>query len=601
MRSPKPNGPRSTKRPIRPASPPLSTAPIAPKKADAEPIWLFPALIVVLLLAFLLRIYGIGFGLPHLFYWDEPTVVNRAVRFGSGDLNPHFFAYPALYMYVLFAVSGLMFLLGRATGHYHSAQDFAAEYFLDPSRVYLSVRLATACVGTLTVWFTFLVGKKYFNERVGLLGALFMAVSVVNGSHSHVAITDVPHVLFIVAACLPLHNVLTRGRPRDYVLSGLLIGLGAATKYLAVLLVPTLLLAAWLSTRRPPAPLDQAASPQNQEPASPSRSPLIPLAFAFAALLAGFFIGTPFNLLNLRAFLADIQTQQTISQGSGSGTSYWYYISKALPGDMGAFVYFTAIAGILLLLWKRRSVGALFLTFPFVYFVFIGRYPLGFSRYMLPEGPFLAMLAAFTFNWLYETVRDLLKQEKANPFRAAWKSVWAFSVMALALPPLWLLLQWDSLMANTPDTRTRALKWVEDNVPAGSAISIQTLNNRTFFNAPILTDRGIAKIADDIPQRGKLASVRERVIAGLKERPVYHEVPWNETHPDFDALMQAGADYVIITDAHPPLSPDLERRFEARARAINKPIVRITPGALGEQMAGSLPVWPPHITIYPLR
>ena len=237
-------------------------------KASAEPIGLFPALIAILLLAFLLRIYGIGFGLPHQFYWDEPTVLNRAVRFGSGDLNPHFFAYPALYMYVLFAVSGLMFLLGRATGHYHNAQDFAAEFFLDPSRVYLAARLATACVGTLTVWLTYLVGKKYFNERVGLVGALFLAVSVIHGSHSHAAITDVPHVLFIVAACLPLHDVMTRGRKRDYILSGLLIGLGAATKYLAVLLIPTLLVAAWLSTRRPNAASEQVATPPNNAPAS---------------------------------------------------------------------------------------------------------------------------------------------------------------------------------------------------------------------------------------------------------------------------------------------------------------------------------------------
>jgi hypothetical protein len=601
MRSSVPKSPRSprskdSKGFARPAA-----APITPTKASAEPIWLFPALIAVLLLAFLLRIYGIGFGLPHLYYWDEPTVVNRAVRFGSGDLNPHFFAYPALYMYVLFAVSGLTFLLGRATGHYHNAQDFAAEYFLDPSRVYLSVRLATACIGTLTVWLTYLVGKKYFNERVGLVGALFMAVSVVNGSHSHAAITDVPHVLFIVAACLPLHDVLTRGRRRDYVLSGLLIGLGAATKYLAVLLVPTLLFAAWLSTRRSALSSEQADPPQNNKSVSAPRSPLISLAFAFAALLAGFFVGTPFNILNLRAFLADIETQRTISQGSGKGTGYWFYVSKALPGDMGGFVFLAALIGILLLLWKRKSVGGLFLTFPLVYFVFIGRYPVEFSRYMLPEGPFLALLAAYALNRLYETVRDRLTRRKKSASGSGWKWAWALSVLALALPPLWLLLQWDSLMANTPDTRTLALQWVERNVPVGSAISVQTLNNRTYFNAPILTDRGIARIADNIPQRGKLAQVRERVVATLKQRPVYHEVPWNEAHPDFDALMQAGAEYVIVTDAHPPLSPDLEHRFEARAGVINKPILRFSPGALGDQMAGGLPVWPPHITIYPLR
>ena len=533
-------------------------------------------------------------------------MLNRAVRFGSGDLNPHFFAYPALYMYVLFAVSGLMFLLGRATGHYHNAQDFAAEFFLDPSRVYLAARLATACVGTLTVWLTYLVGKKYFNERVGLVGALFLAVSVIHGSHSHAAITDVPHVLFIVAACLPLREVLTWGRKRDYILSGLLIGLGAATKYLAVLLIPTLLVAAWLSTRYRNAVPDQVAS-QNDAPASAPdssnslHSPLKSLALAFAALLTGFFVGTPFNILNFRAFLVDIRTQQAISQGGGSGTGYWYYLSKALPADMGGFVLLAALVGIVALLWKRKPLSGLFLTFPFLYFVFIGGYPAAYSRYMLPESPFFALLAAYALCGFYEAVRVRLVRRNKSALAPVWKGVWALGVLALALPPLWMLLQWDSLMANTADTRTRALQWVEQNVPAGSAISIQTLSNRAYFNAPILTDRGIAKIAADIPRGGKLAPVRERVIAALQQRPTYHEVPWNEAHPDFDALVRAGAEYVIITDAHPPLSPELERRFEAQARAVNKPIVRFVPGALGDQMAGNLPVWPPHITIYPLR
>ena len=39
------------------------------------------SLAAIVLAAFALRAYGVGFGLPHLYYWDEPTVVNRAVRF----------------------------------------------------------------------------------------------------------------------------------------------------------------------------------------------------------------------------------------------------------------------------------------------------------------------------------------------------------------------------------------------------------------------------------------------------------------------------------------------------------------------------------------
>jgi hypothetical protein len=102
------------------------------------------ALLGCLVLGFALRVWGVRFGLPQLYYWDEPTVVNRAMRFGTGDLNPHYFYYPALYMYVLFAATGVFFVAGRATGAFGSATDFAKTYFVEPTGVYMAARVTTA-------------------------------------------------------------------------------------------------------------------------------------------------------------------------------------------------------------------------------------------------------------------------------------------------------------------------------------------------------------------------------------------------------------------------------------------------------------------------
>ena len=351
------------------------------------------ALLFVLLLAFIVRVYGIKFGLPYLYYWDEPTVVNRAVRFGSGDLNPHFYSYPAFYMYVLFVVTGFTFVFGRVTGHYHSVQDFGAEYFLDPTRVYLSARLATACVGTLCVFMTYLVGKKFFGTRVGLAGALFLAVSVQHASHSHVAVTDVPQSLFILAAYLPLHHIMSRDRRRDYIIAGLLIGLGAATKYLAVLLVPTLLLAAWFrfnTLEEPALGLETTGGKQVKRCA-----PLHYLPIAFASIFTGFFIGSPYTFINFHTFLVDFRTQNTLSQG-GIGNSYAYFLGKILPSDFGLLLFLTAISGMLSMVTRRagsdRQTNWLFLLFPFIYFVFMARYPHGFARLYDPGRSFYCFM-----------------------------------------------------------------------------------------------------------------------------------------------------------------------------------------------------------------
>ena len=50
--------------------------------------------------------------------------MNRALAFGTGDLNPHNFLYPTLYFYVLFAWEGLFVLAGRAAGVFESLAAF---------------------------------------------------------------------------------------------------------------------------------------------------------------------------------------------------------------------------------------------------------------------------------------------------------------------------------------------------------------------------------------------------------------------------------------------------------------------------------------------
>ncbi len=98
-------------------------------------------LFAILIGAFVLRIYGANFGLPNLYAWDESQVVTRAMRFASGDLNPHFFFYPGLYFYLLFVVNILHFVIGRLVGVYHSAAQFGGLFFLDPTHVYLVSRI----------------------------------------------------------------------------------------------------------------------------------------------------------------------------------------------------------------------------------------------------------------------------------------------------------------------------------------------------------------------------------------------------------------------------------------------------------------------------
>ena len=76
------------------------------------------SLAAILVVAARLRFWGCR-GHPVRIGVDEPEVIDRAVRMmKTGDFNPHFFDYPAFYMYVQLAVAIFRFMLGAMAGQW---------------------------------------------------------------------------------------------------------------------------------------------------------------------------------------------------------------------------------------------------------------------------------------------------------------------------------------------------------------------------------------------------------------------------------------------------------------------------------------------------
>jgi hypothetical protein len=527
---------------------------------------------------------GIGYGLPHLYYWDEVSVVNRVVRFGSGDLNPHYFVYPALDLYIQFIACCLYFVLGRLTGHFHSAQDFATEYFTNPTNTYLVVRTLTALIGSLVVLATYYTGKKYFGTLVGLLGALLVAVSPLHSGQSHVAETDIPQGLFVILALGAILEVMRQARRRDYILAGLLIGLGCATKYLAVLLIPTLILAHLLHKR--PASPEGAPGERLLDRLRPAH-----LLVSFAAMSVGFFVGTPYNILDLHGFLADWRAQYHIVN-SMQNHSYSLYFLHVLPSDQGWLLLLTAVAGMLIMAYQRRPAYWLFLSFPIIYLPFMSHYALAFPRYMIPTEPCLMLAAGFTLATIFRKLRTRLPN---SPIPAAALIV---GLIALMAHPFYTTLRWDAFMMYHKDSRTAAREWADAHIPSGSVVAVQAIFDRTFFNAPLLTDKKLALIDSYLPSGGKLGAVRQRVFAELKQQPVYREIPFVQ---DLAALQSAGVEYVFVSRRMDPLSP----AFEAQLTAASVGVYRFASGAndsppLPSGIEYTIPDLPPDLIVFAL-
>src|SRR5437868_3955 len=182
-----------------------------------------PVLAILLVVTFLLRLWGIKQGLPYSYNVDEAThFVPRAIAFFTGDLNPHYFLNPPAYSYLLHIVFELWFGGGDAV-----SRAFAA----DPTKVYVVARVVAAVLGTAAVWLTYMAGARLFRPSVGLLAAAILGFAFLPVFYSHLALNDVPTLAPVALSLYGTAGVMRRGLARDYLISGIGVGLAAATKY----------------------------------------------------------------------------------------------------------------------------------------------------------------------------------------------------------------------------------------------------------------------------------------------------------------------------------------------------------------------------------
>ena len=403
-------------------------------------------LAAIVLLALVLRLYGIQYGLPYIYTSDAETrFVNPAVRMvTAGDLNPHWFGHPgSTVMYVLSVLYGLYFTAGRAVGAIPDLNHFKVLFETDPTAFFLIGRATVALLGALTVVLVYQAARSIYDERTGILAALFLAVSPLHHRFSQMARTDIPATFLVMLAFFFALQLSRRPGLRFYALAGLFVGLATATKYTAGLAIIPLLLAHFVAKTRATI-LDHK------------------LTVALGFVLIGFLLGAPFVLLDWRTALRDIAIENRPSHlGAdrlpGLRNHLWYLTG---PLNWGLTMPIEALAGlgVGLALVRRRRSELLLLSFPLCYFVAIGSARLRWDRWIIPVLPFMTIFAAHGVVTLVGTVhfrRNLLL---------------SLAAVLLAIMPTAQILRYDYRQSQD-DTRTLARRWVESNISLGARIA----------------------------------------------------------------------------------------------------------------------------------
>ncbi len=406
------------------------------------------ALAVVLAIALALRLWGIKQGLPYVYNTDEyGHFVPESVAMFAHGLDPHYFINPPAFTYLLHALFAVWF--GGGAG---ASREFASH----PDTVYLLARVTAALLGTVAVWLLYLVGARLFSRAVGLLAALIMAVAFLPVFYSHLALNDVPTLVPLTLSLLGAAGVLRRGRALDYLIAGAGVGLAAATKYTAGIVIVALLAAALARYR--------AASPAAR------RAVLLNTLVACVVAMATFVLANPYSVLDFHTFSSDLNRQ---SEYAGMSQSSWvggpragafqYYLWSFTWG-LGWIPAFAALGGAITV-WRRdRWVGWVLVPMAVAYLAFMslqGRY---FGRWLLPILPVACLLAAyFTLELADRAPRRTPRLRRALPVLAA---------LALAAQGAIYSIH-SGLVLSRPDTRNITRTWMVAHVPIGTPIVLE--------------------------------------------------------------------------------------------------------------------------------
>jgi hypothetical protein len=424
--------------------------------------------VLIVVLAIVTRMVGISFGLPYLYHVDEARFAKISITYFTGDLNPHFFHVPSLHTYMVAGLWAGYYIFGKISGKFSSIKDFMESYEKDATLFVIFARLLSIVLSIGTILLVFYLGKKMYNPRVGILASLFLIFSPVHTKISHYMVPDVPMVFFILISFVFIWFIYKKGDTKFYILAGLFAGIATATKFGGQLLFLPLFLAHIFSG------LEKKQAVKN---ILFSHKLILSVVFFFGAFLAG----CPYAVLDFPKFWNDFKWQsqhllQAGHYGSSTAQPAWlFYIRHGLAENVGKFLQFFAYGGVLYGLIRRRKKDLILIVFPLVLFVLIGSWKSMAARYLLPLIPFLCLVAALFLDVILSRLKDFSERcVTASKFHEQMNKGLICAVVMILLVPNVLKTTRFNYLLTREDTRTVAKKWINNNLPSGSSLALES-------------------------------------------------------------------------------------------------------------------------------
>lgn len=425
----------------------------------------------ILLLAAFFRFYNPNWDQGYHLHPDERAIIMKVVELRFPDSlssflspdspwNPHFFAYGNFPFYLLKFVGSVLGVFDQG--------------FTTYTLINIAGRVISAVFDLMTVLLLFYLGRRLHGYIVGYLSAFFYAVSVLPIQLSHFYAVDTLLTFFSLAVLYQLILFYEKPSLKRAVLIGVFFGLALATKISGLVLllaIGTTLLADFI--------LLFLKQPQKLQHLLPHLPAFVKHLSFYAVVismttLAVFAISQPYALIDFKEFWRQTMEQSQMTRNAFTfpytlqyvgKISYVYELKNIFLWGMGPLLATFSFAGTIYFFnlifvkekrgkWAKEVILAVFFL---AYFWVVGRFAIGFMRYMLPIYPMLCLFAAFL---VQRGITYLQLQAKLKLillfYLAAMLLIWPLSFIHIY---------------TKPNTRYSATKWISEYIPAGKTLS----------------------------------------------------------------------------------------------------------------------------------
>ncbi len=395
-----------------------------------------PSKIIILLVivcAFL-SFVNLLWGAPFFFHPDERNIIYSITQLNfPTQLNPHFFAYGSMPMYITF-------FLGLAIAKFR-------ETSLTFDQALFMLRTISALLSIGTLISLYIISKKFWGISAARIAATLWTFSIGAIQFAHFGTFEMWQCFLMVWFFYFFAGCIKKNSAQHTFWMAVLLGLLVGTKvsYLPFLLFPFLLFLVRYFT-------------------SPKQEHL--LHFFLTLLISGgiYALTNPFVLLDTKEFLDSIHYESSVAlgtlpvfytQGFLQTTPGIYQLMHVLPFLLNPVGYAAGIFSLFyVLFWSLRTRKAdyrLLLLVSFIFFLFFSNAFLfvKWTRYMMPLLPFMYLLIAWCMQTLSATSHKILMR------------VCLFSLLAGSM--LWSVAYTKTVFFS-PDTRVSAAAWANTHL-----------------------------------------------------------------------------------------------------------------------------------------